>query len=198
MHRFVADDEAFSSYRLVHWSFSGGETVLLFHVVGDQDRYEAALEAVADIIDVEVSSQGPSSFTVYVRDEPDATARELLDAFAVEPVVAVPPLEYREDWTVRFSVVGTGEALQRALTGVPDTIDVEIGEISDYARDPTVARLTPRQREAVATARDLGYYEVPRETSLEEVAAHLECAPGTAAEHLRKAERTVMGTLDLS
>jgi len=49
-------------------------------------------------------------------------------------------------------------------------------------------RLSQRQREAVAVALELGYYEIPRETDHEAVADALECAPSTAAEHLRKAE----------
>ncbi|MFC7174018.1 helix-turn-helix domain-containing protein [Haloplanus litoreus] len=37
-----------------------------------------------------------------------------------------------------------------------------------------------------------GYYDSPREGSVADVAATLDVAPGTAAEHLRKAEATVM------
>ena len=40
----------------------------------------------------------------------------------------------------------------------------------------------------VAAARDLGYYDLPREATHADVAERLGCAPGTASEHLRKAE----------
>jgi predicted DNA binding protein len=53
------------------------------------------------------------------------------------------------------------------------------------------ARLSERQREALAAGLELGYYETPREASQEDVADSLGCAPSTAAEHLQKAEATL-------
>lgn len=52
--------------------------------------------------------------------------------------------------------------------------------------------LSERQSEAVTVALDLGYYETPREATVAEVAERLDCAPGTAAEHLRKAEAALV------
>lgn len=52
----------------------------------------------------------------------------------------------------------------------------------------TGAMLTAHQREAVEAALALGYYDIPRESSQEDIAAAIDCAPSTAAEHLRKAE----------
>ena len=54
------------------------------------------------------------------------------------------------------------------------------------------ASLTARQRAAVRAALDLGYYDVPREADHEAVADAIDCAPSTAAEHLRKAEATLL------
>ncbi|WP_276278984.1 helix-turn-helix domain-containing protein [Halorussus caseinilyticus] len=50
-------------------------------------------------------------------------------------------------------------------------------------------RLTMRQFEGIETARGLGYYDVPREAELSEVAAELDCTESTASALLRKAER---------
>ncbi|MBX0287507.1 helix-turn-helix domain-containing protein [Halomicroarcula sp. F28] len=55
--------------------------------------------------------------------------------------------------------------------------------------------LSDRQQEAIQTALELGYYEIPRAVSHEDVADHIGCAPSTAAEHLRKAESTLLGSL---
>jgi predicted DNA binding protein len=41
---------------------------------------------------------------------------------------------------------------------------------------------------------EAGYYDVPREASRDDVARCLGCAPSTASEHLRKAERRVVST----
>lgn len=58
----------------------------------------------------------------------------------------------------------------------------------------TAATLTARQREAVEAALSLGYYDIPREASYEDVAEAMGCAPSTAAEHLRKAEGKLVGS----
>ncbi|MFB6160696.1 MAG: helix-turn-helix domain-containing protein [Haloferacaceae archaeon] len=48
--------------------------------------------------------------------------------------------------------------------------------------------LTDPQREALRTAYELGYFEVPRGASLETVAAELDVAPSSASERLRRAQ----------
>ncbi|GAB3698130.1 helix-turn-helix domain-containing protein [Halorubrum pallidum] len=53
--------------------------------------------------------------------------------------------------------------------------------------------LTDRQRELLFTAVDLGYYEVPRRTTLTEVADHVGIAKSTCSETLQRVERTVIG-----
>lgn len=55
--------------------------------------------------------------------------------------------------------------------------------------------LTDRQREVIQTAFDMGYYEVPREVSTEDVAAELDLDPSTVTEHLQRAERNVFDQL---
>ena len=48
--------------------------------------------------------------------------------------------------------------------------------------------LTDKQRETFEKACDHGYYEVPKKTSIKELAEKLGISPPTVAEHLRKAE----------
>jgi predicted DNA binding protein len=42
------------------------------------------------------------------------------------------------------------------------------------------------------TAYDLGFYEVPRQASTEDVAGELDIDPATASEHLQRAERNLL------
>nr|WP_281245282.1 helix-turn-helix domain-containing protein [Natronorubrum texcoconense] len=57
------------------------------------------------------------------------------------------------------------------------------------ARVETFAgRLTARQFEAMETARECGYYDVPRNGSLEEVASALACSESAASTLLRTVE----------
>jgi predicted DNA binding protein len=55
-----------------------------------------------------------------------------------------------------------------------------------------LAELTGRQRQALITAYSLGYYDVPRKVSSEEVSRHLNMDKSTFVEHLRKAERKIV------
>ncbi|WP_336002659.1 helix-turn-helix domain-containing protein [Halorientalis halophila] len=54
---------------------------------------------------------------------------------------------------------------------------------------------TPRQREVLRTAHEAGYFERPKGANAEEVAAALEVAPSTFAEHLAAAQTKLMAAL---
>ncbi|SDN11933.1 Predicted DNA binding protein, contains HTH domain [Halogranum gelatinilyticum] len=54
------------------------------------------------------------------------------------------------------------------------------------------AGLTPRQRESVDAAYDAGYFEWPRDSTAEDVAAAMDIAPSTFHSHLRKAQGKLM------
>lgn len=203
MHRFVADHEQFTSYELVTWRFRRDETILVFHVVGDPDAYESRLEAFEPPIAIDVTRERSSHagdaepFTVYVREEPEADRVAVVDAFMRGSLIPIPPLEFRMDWSVSFRLVGEPADITAALEAIPDGIDHIVERIGDYRGDGQLTgRLTSRQREALAVARDVGYYAVPREGSVAAVASELGCAPGTAAEHLRKAEQAVIAELE--
>ena len=73
-------------------------------------------------------------------------------------------------------------------------LDVTVEEVGDYdRRHATVASdVTDRQFEAVSAAVEVGYYAVPREAGLGDVAGELGCAESTASNLLRKAEASVM------
>ncbi|RZH67209.1 helix-turn-helix domain-containing protein [Natrinema altunense] len=199
MHRFVAESDAFDAYRMVHGNFAGDDdNAFIFHVVGDPDVYEAALADTGRVSDYELTRTGDRTFTVYVRDLPAEVDARLLDLFTERSLVVLPPVEYRSDWTVRFSVVGESDDLRRVLEGIPDGIETTVDRVGEYdGGDAAVGALTARQRETLRVARELGYFDVPRSAGVEDVAAELDCAPGTAAEHLRKAEAAVIEALEL-
>lgn len=55
--------------------------------------------------------------------------------------------------------------------------------------------LTPRQREVVETAIDLGYFEVPREATSDDIAEALDIDPSTVTEHLQRAQHNILAEL---
>ncbi|GAA0724123.1 putative DNA binding protein [Halorubrum trapanicum] len=85
-----------------------------------------------------------------------------------------------------------------ALDDVADRVAVRYlieGTADEATTDRTVVdrgRLTTRQREVLATAHRMGYFERPRGANAEAVAAELDIAPATFAEHLATAQRKLL------
>jgi predicted DNA binding protein len=62
----------------------------------------------------------------------------------------------------------------------------------DTKAESLLSKLTIKQRQALLTAFALGYYDVPRRISSEELSRHLDADKSTIVEHLRKAERKLI------
>ncbi|MEF8907032.1 MAG: helix-turn-helix domain-containing protein [Haloarculaceae archaeon] len=195
MHQFVVEREGYSVSRLLEYTPSvEGTRSFLFHVEGAVEPYESALSSVPGLAEYALSPCPDESFYLYVRERLRDRDQQLVGAFTQPGLVGMTPVEYRADGTVRATVVGPADRLQTAVEETPDDMDVEVLEIGEYGARGLGAGsdLTDRQYEAVVAAVDAGYYETPREGSVEDVGERLDCAPGTAAELLRRAERTVM------
>jgi len=180
--------------RALQWNFTGDALGILHYVEGDADAFEDAVADIPEVLGYELEPAGEGSFYVYIRD---ATTEPLGDMFGPVTsggIVVVPPIDYRADGTVVLSVFGPDGEVQSAVERIPDPIDLTVLQVGGLAGTEVAAesRLTDRQREAVEVALDLGYYDVPRTASHEAVARELDCAPSTAAEHLRKAESAVL------
>jgi hypothetical protein len=196
MHQFVVEREGYSVSRLLEYTPPvEGTRSFLFHIEGPVEPYEPALQSVPGVLEYELSPCPDESFYLYVQEELRDRDAELVEAFTQPGVIGVLPVEYRADGTVRLTGVGPADRLQAAVDETPDGMDIEVLEVGEYGARGLGAGsdLTDRQYEAVVAAVKAGYYETPREGSVEDVGERLDCAPGTAAELLRRAERSVMG-----
>jgi DNA-binding CsgD family transcriptional regulator len=63
----------------------------------------------------------------------------------------------------------------------------------DAKGESLLSKLTHRQRQMLLVAYALGYYDVPRRISSDELSRHLNIDKSTIVEHLRKAERKLIG-----
>ncbi|WP_435345972.1 helix-turn-helix domain-containing protein [Haloarchaeobius sp. HRN-SO-5] len=98
---------------------------------------------------------------------------------------------------VEVTLVGEQDDIAQGVDAYDDAgMSVVLQRISDYT-GPTTAldTLTDRQLEILETAFGLGYFDVPRNVSTEEVAEELDLDPSTVAEHLRRAERNLLSEL---
>jgi hypothetical protein len=181
----------------LQWNFTGDALGILHYAVGDADAFEAAVEGIPEVLGYEIERAGEDAFYVYVRDATTDALGDLFGPITRGGLIVVPPIRYHEDGTVTFSLFGPDAEIGAAVESVPDPVAVTVEEVSGLGATVAAAEtlLTERQREAVGAAVELGYYEVPREADHAAVAAAIDCAPSTAAEHLRKAESRVVRSL---
>ena len=199
MQNFIADGDAVEWEELITWNVlhDAGVEYLLFRVHGDIDPYREALAAVDSVPEFSLVPVDGESFYAYVVQETRESDRRFRAAFADRRLVLVPPIEYTNEGHMRLTVVGESDDLSDLVESIPDGIGVDVDRVGEYDRrhGTVAADLTERQYEAVRIAVALGYYAVPREASLADIAAALDCATSTASNHLRKAEETIMAGL---
>lgn len=61
--------------------------------------------------------------------------------------------------------------------------------------DERPVQLTNRQRDTLLAARELGYFQIPRQSSLADVASHCSISPQAASERLRRGTATLIDAL---
>ncbi|MDJ1430738.1 helix-turn-helix domain-containing protein [Halostagnicola sp. A-GB9-2] len=198
MHQLIVEHEDYDASRLLYQhQYAADENAVLFHVDGPRSPYEEALEDVPSTLEFEIAPCQEDTFYLYARGAVTKSGRIFIDAVSQPGLIAVPPVEYQSDGTIRLTTIGPSDAIQAAVENISDLMTVDVVSIGEFraGRIDSRAALTQRQFEAVSAAVDCGYYRMPREGSLEEIAARLECSSGTAGELLRRAERTVMTRL---
>ncbi|QIO25272.1 helix-turn-helix domain-containing protein [Haloarcula sp. JP-L23] len=98
---------------------------------------------------------------------------------------------------LEFSVIGSQADIGQTVSTAGEAgLNVLLERLTDY-RGPTsyLDALTDRQREIVQTAYSMGYYDVPREASTDDVAHEVDLDPSTVAEHLQRAEHNLLSQL---
>ncbi|MFB6091726.1 MAG: helix-turn-helix domain-containing protein [Haloquadratum sp.] len=166
----------------------------------------------AGIAHLEVTADEITSVLTAIETQPDVTAIELLwtrgttGRLQVETVSASLLLPL---WQAGIPIetpfpIRDGRA-KWELTTTTDRLSV-LGDSLDEARieysiehvtapgTPEAARLlTERQREVLTAAYDMGYYAVPREATLTEVARELDVSKAACSDVLHRAESAVIG-----
>lgn len=194
MYDLLANAEFVERATAIQWSVTEDAQAMLHYVEGDAERFRAVTAETPAVSAVDVAPAGEGAFYAFVKGKATPLFNDLFAAMADVTAMPVPPVEYHTDGTVSFTIVGSGEEIQRAIEDVPSPVEVTVEEVGGMTAVPGLAEtlLAPRQREALDAALELGYYDVPRDATHEEVAAALDCAPSTAAEHLRKAESKIL------
>jgi hypothetical protein len=183
--------------RIVNWNVADPPAGFLLWLRGDYHRFESVLDSDDAVDDFEMLPLSDEECYCFLSGETGPASRALFGNFTRGSLLTVPPILCHDDGSSTFTLVGTDADIQAAVDGVPPGVDVTVRSVGGerVTPDSVVGRLSVRQREAGEAATEVGYYDRPREATTETVADELDCAPATAAEHLRKAESTVLRAL---
>jgi len=190
----LADDPVVTRELLHNISLlDDGTAITLFQLSGDIDRAREIADASDEVLDYRVS-KGDDHITVYAHFVPTDTIVDLLSLFREYELILTMPLEYTGTRSLRAHIVGEEEVIREVIPRVPDDIGLNLEQISDYVpeEERLFAMLTDRQQETLRAALEVGYYQVPRQATHQEIADLLDRSDGTVGEHLRKIEAQVM------
>lgn len=194
----LTDGRVFVDARMLNWapSFDPPRATVLLYLDGDLARFEAELAATDLVVAYDLTRFGDGRGYAYVHSDPHPTEWRLFEIATVEGLIPVFPFRYHHDGTMTVRLVGPTARLQAAVEATPDGVRTAIERVGEFdlGQAAIPPSLPPRQRAALAAGTELGYFEVPREATRDDVAARLDCAPSTASEHLQKAVRQLVRT----
>ncbi len=197
MQQFIREKNVVQYEELVTWNIQSAASIEheLFYVeVTDTDRYLAAIERVDSVRWHRSAQIDDDSLYVFVCQETREEEVVLRRAFDRLELVVVPPIVYDREAAMEMTLIGEDESLGTLVDSLPGQIEVTIEAVGEYDRPNAsfTGALTDRQFEVLRTALDIGYFEVPREASLADLAAELGCAESTVSVTLRKAEAAIV------
>ena len=93
-----------------------------------------------------------------------------------------------------LSLVGSQESIRTMLRNFEEAgVVPDLHRLGEYeGGQRTLDALTDRQLEVLQTAYDMGFYEVPREATIDDIADEIGLNGGTVSEHLQRAERNIL------
>lgn len=190
IHRRIAGDGPVTRAALLAWAPTATVTTLTRYDAGES----AVAELLASVPAVEQSHlvERDGATYAYVSQSSFELDAEVMALVRDATVAFLPPITFEETGTVRFEAVGERASLSRFHGALREALPTRIERVRAYEGRSRPTGLTDRQLAALSAAVDVGYYELPRTGSVADVAAELDCAPSTAGELLRRAERAVV------
>ncbi|WP_232423918.1 helix-turn-helix domain-containing protein [Haladaptatus paucihalophilus] len=169
-----------------------GTVVLLYQLRGDLDHARTIFNESSDVFQYDVPDHGDG--LVYLHCKLDDPLKSLLSNLQTAEVIIDMPIVFQRDGRLRITFIGEPELLRRVLDGTEELVDTELERTGRYQLESRRLRslLTDRQREILIVAVEQGYYTVPRQASIREIADDVDLSVATVAEHLQKIEARVL------
>ena len=176
---------------------SADEIRVLFWADGDDvDAFEAALETDSTVSEPTRLAETDRGRLYRVTLTDEASAATSLTAWRDLDLVLLDATGTHDGWQLRMRVPDR-DALSRFRRVLQDReLPFRVNALyqADETRNATHANLTDGQYDALVTAYESGYYDVPRSASQADVAAKLQVTPQAVSERLRRATATLIRT----
>lgn len=195
----AACPETIDTGEIINWQYlRDGSMIELYQIETTTESTISAENIPTETLAFERFDTSGEYLYVYHRARPNDVVRALIELIDTYSLVIDLPITFGESG-VTVTLLGETDNLQAAYEEIPEPIKAQttierIRSFSPVSRGLS-AELTTRQRQLLDAAITVGYYSVPREATVEDVAEVAECAPSTAAEHLRKLESRVFTRL---
>jgi predicted DNA binding protein len=121
----------------------------------------------------------------------------LVEAIVAHDATILGAVGTPEHWDFQLRFAGEADVPGFRAACEDAGVDLDLRRIysaADPALDDDATGLTPVQRETLLTALEVGYFAVPRETTLVELAAELGISDQAVSERLRRAQAKLLTT----
>ncbi len=133
------------------------------------------------------------AYILFVRSG-SPTLSSVLNYIGIEGGYLFPPLGI-EDGKVKFSFIGNEAQIKdfmEKLDAIAIRYHVVLLADANFSPISPFSQLTEKQQTVLLSAYKMGYYDIPRRVTTEEIAKKLGLVDSTVVEHLRKAEQRII------
>lgn len=193
----IADHPAISRDLLHNVNLLADETIVtIYQFAGDREALETILEDSPMVCKYQLSGVD-DEIHAYIHVEAHKRLVGLLSMLKEFEFIFDTPLEFTRRGGLRVTMIGDVQSFQEAIPDVPDGIRLKLLKTGKYEPDTDrlFSQLTERQQEILQTAVDMGYYNVPRAVTHEDIGNELGCTGGTVGGHLRKIESKILAQI---
>lgn len=165
--------------------------VTLYEVTGDVDRALRILQERSDVLTVDVA--GDEDGILYIHLETVDPSRSLVKIVDQKQIVLEYPLRYTDRGLV-LTLGGTENVLRETAMEFSSLVKTELIQWGDYRQelDGIARHLTDRQAELFKIALEMGYFDVPRNATHEDIGERVGVTSSTVAEILQRVESKIL------
>jgi len=156
-----------------------------------QDDVEDAIEEASAITDYSLISSDETRWLYDITFDPDTA--DIFELVLEEGGTVLSASASSGTWLISVRVVDRECVSSLYDRLVENDLSVTIVRLYDLAADShSQCGLTPRQYETLVAAIDHGYFEIPREVSMQELSEELDISHQALSERLRRAYRALV------